>query len=158
MSLEIERKFLVNGPFKQLVRSSVRISQGYLCCDEERTVRVRLWGDEGRLTIKGRSTDNGLTRFEWEIPIDKNDALELLQLCLPGRIDKTRYLVDWGNLTFEVDEFYGDNEGLLIAEVELPSADTPVDLPPFIGREVTGDEHYYNSYLARHPYLQHSPR
>lgn len=140
------------GPFKQLARDSVRIRQGYLCSDEDRTVRVRLWGDEGRLTVKGRSTAGGLSRPEWEVPIGREDAEQLLQLCLPGIIDKTRYLVPWNGLTFEVDEFYGENEGLLMAEVELPQADTRVALPPFIDKEVTGDERYYNSYLALHPY------
>lgn len=152
MKQEIERKFLVAGPFKQLARGSVRIRQGYLCSDEDRTVRVRLWGDEGRLTVKGRSTAGGLSRPEWEVPIGREDAEQLLQLCLPGIIDKTRYLVPWDGLTFEVDEFYGENEGLLMAEVELPQTDTRIALPPFIGKEVTGDERYYNSYLALHPY------
>ena len=153
--LEIERKFLVVGDdYKRLAFSSSRIQQGYICSGHGRTVRVRLRDDRGYLTIKGPSVDGGLSRYEFEKEITKEEAEQLMQLCEPGLIDKTRYLVKSGKHTFEVDEFYGENEGLVMAEVELGSADEPYEKPDFIGKEVTGDRRYYNSHLRKNPFSQ----
>jgi len=151
--LEIERKFLVRGDgYKQQARSSSRIKQGYICSGHGRTVRVRLRDEQAFLTIKGPSLDGGLSRYEFEKEITVDEALSLFRLCEPGVIDKTRYLVDCGKHTFEVDEFYGDNEGLVMAEVELSSPDEPYEKPDFIGEEVTGDHRFYNSHLRQNPY------
>ena len=153
--LEIERKFLVVGDdYKRLAFSSSRIQQGYICSGHGRTVRVRLRDDCGYLTIKGPSVDGGLSRYEFEKEITKEEAEQLMQLCEPGLIDKTRYLVKSGKHTFEVDEFYGENEGLVMAEVELGSVDEPYEKPDFIGKEVTGDRRYYNSHLRKNPFSQ----
>lgn len=152
MAQEIERKFLVNGEFKSLAYQLVRIIQGYLCSVPERTVRVRIREEQGFITIKGRSDSDGLSRYEWEKQITVEDARELLQLCEPGVIDKTRYLVGVGNHVFEVDEFYGENEGLVLAEVELKSKDEPFERPGWLGAEVTGDLRYYNGMLSKRPY------
>lgn len=151
--LEIERKFLVRGDgYKRQARSSSRIKQGYICSGHGRTVRVRLRDTQAFLTIKGPSLDGGLSRYEFEKEITFDEALSLFRLCEPGVIDKTRYLVDYGNHTFEVDEFYGENEGLVMAEVELSSPDEPYEKPDFIGKEVTGDHRFYNSHLRQNPY------
>jgi len=151
--LEIERKFLVrDSSYKQLATSSSRIKQGYICSGHGRTVRVRTRGEQAFLTIKGPSVDGGLTRYEFEKEITLDEAEHLFRLCEPGIIDKTRYLVPSGPHTFEVDEFYGDNEGLVMAEVELSRPNQPYEAPPFIGREVTGDRRYYNSNLRQYPY------
>lgn len=155
MAMEIERKFLVNGDdYRRQAYASDRIKQGYICSGHGRTVRVRLRGDRGYLTIKGPSLDGGLSRYEFEKEISPEEAEQLFRLCEPGVIDKTRYLVKSpdGHHTFEVDEFYGDNEGLIMAEVELGSADEPFEKPDFIGVEVTGDRRYYNSQLRKNPY------
>ena len=152
MAQEIERKFLVAGGFKAEVFKSTRIIQGYLSSVPERTVRVRVKGDKGFLTIKGIGSQSGASRFEWEKEIPLADAKELMKLCEPGMIDKTRYLVASGNHTFEVDEFYGDNEGLVIAEVELKHENESFEKPSFIGEEVTGIVKYYNSFLMKCPY------
>lgn len=151
--LEIERKFLVrDSSYKQLATSSSHIKQGYICSGHGRTVRVRTRGEQAFLTIKGPSVDGGLTRYEFEKEITLDEAEHLFRLCEPGIIDKTRYLVPSGPHTFEVDEFYGDNEGLVMAEVELSRPNQPYEAPPFIGREVTGDRRYYNSHLRQYPY------
>jgi len=153
--MEIERKFLVrDSSYRQQARSSSHIRQGYISSERGCTVRVRLRDDEAFLTIKGPSADGGLSRYEFEKAISREEGEQLLKLCQPGIIDKTRYLVDSGNHTFEVDEFHADNQGLVVAEVELRSADEPYVAPPFIGREVTGDRRYYNSHLRQHPYCQ----
>lgn len=153
MSQEIERKFLVkDSSYKNMAFSSSRIIQGYICSDRGRTVRVRIRDEKGFITIKGASTDNGLSRYEWEHEIPVEEARELMKLCQPGMIDKTRYLVKSGKHTFEVDEFYGENEGLVVAEVELSSVDEEYEVPPFLGEEVTGQVKYYNSFLMRNPY------
>ena len=150
---EIERKFLVkDGRYKEQAFDSSRIRQGYICSGHGRTVRVRIRDTRGYLTIKGPSTNGGLSRYEFEKEISLDEAEHLMQLCEPGLIDKTRYLVKSGQHTFEVDEFYGENEGLVIAEVELGSEDEPYEKPDFIGKEVTGDRRYYNSYLRAHPF------
>ena len=149
---EIERKFLVtDDSYRSLAVSHSEILQGYICSGHGHTVRVRTRGDKGYLTIKGPSTD-GISRFEWEKEITLADARELFTLCHDGRIEKTRYLVPNGKHTIEVDEFHGENEGLVFAEIELGAVDEPFERPPFLGAEVTGDPHYYNAYISKHPY------
>ncbi len=154
MHFEIERKFLVTGEFKSQTFQSDRIIQGYIASGNGRTVRVRIRGEKGYLTIKGPSNSLGLARYEWEKEIPLQEARELLLICEPGVIDKTRYLVKGpdGRHTWEVDEFYGDNEGLVMAEVELESEDDPYEKPAFIGREVTGDRRFYNSHMRHFPF------
>ena len=151
---EIERKFLVSGDFKSEAVSSTHIRQAYINQAGGRTVRVRIRDDKAFLTIKGPSLDGGLSRFEWEIEIPLADAEQLMQLRVTPLVDKRRYLVPFGGHTFEVDEFYGDNEGLVMAEVELASVDEDFERPDWLGAEVTGDRRYYNSHLARHPYKE----
>lgn len=151
--VEIERKFLVVGDaYRAMAYSSSRMRQGYICVMSGKTVRVRMRDAKGYLTIKGPSHDGGLSRYEFEKEITPDEASHLLALCEGSIIDKTRYLVRQGSHVFEVDEFHGDNEGLVIAEVELSAPDEPFDKPPFIGAEVTGDRRYYNSFLSHHPY------
>lgn len=153
MSLEIERKFLVVGEFKSLATNCTHIQQGYIASGNGRTVRVRIRGDKGYLTIKGPSGKAGLARYEWEREIPLADARDLMTLCEPGIIDKHRYLVPQPDgHVWEVDEFHADNEGLVMAELELRCEDEPYHLPPFIGREVTGDRRFYNSHMRRNPY------
>ena len=153
MSLEIERKFLVkNDDFKSESYAQKSIKQGYLNSDKNRTVRVRIADEKAFMTIKGKSNATGTTRFEWEKEIDKTEAESLLLLCEPSIIDKTRYLVKVGNHTFEVDEFYGDNQGLTVAEVELNSETETFTKPSWLGKEVTGDVKYYNSSISKHPF------
>ena len=152
MGLEIERKFLVKGDYKTQATSSTRIKQGYICSERGRTVRVRLRDAKAYLTIKGPSRDNGLSRYEFEKEITFDEALSLFALCEPGIVDKVRWLVPAGNHTFEVDEFFGDNAGLVVAEVELSRADEFFIKPDFIGKEVTGDRRYYNSQLRKNPF------
>ena len=152
MAQEIERKFLVAGDFKPEVFKSTRIIQGYLCSVPERTVRVRVKGDKGFITVKGIGSQSGASRFEWEKEIPATEAEQLLAICEPGVIDKTRYLVKSGEHTFEVDEFYGDNDGLTVAEVELASEDEAFVKPEWLGEEVTGDVKYYNSMLMKNTY------
>ena len=157
MAQEIERKYLVlDDSFKREAFSKSHIQQGYICSERGRTVRVRIRDSRAYITIKGPSTDNGLTRYEFEQEIPLVDAEQLMQLCEPGIIDKTRWLVKSGDHTFEVDEFHGDNDGLIVAEVELKSADETPVIPHFIGKEVTGDRRYYNSQLRQHPYCHWS--
>ncbi len=152
--MEIEKKFLVKGDFKAAAYKAVRITQGYLSSNPERTVRVRIRGDKGFLTIKGISNASGAARFEWEKEIPVDEAKSLLELAEPGVIDKTRYLVKNtdGKHTWEVDEFYGDNAGLTVAEVELEDENEPFDKPAWLGEEVTGNPKYFNSMLVKHPY------
>ena len=151
---EIERKFLVKGDdFKRQSFSSSRIKQGYICSGKGHTVRVRIRDDKGFLTIKGPSDDKRMKRYEFEKEVTLDEAEHLMQLCEPGIIDKTRYLVKSGDHTFEVDEFYGDNDGLVMAEVELSSEEEPYEKPHFIGREVTGDRRFYNSHLRQMPFI-----
>jgi adenylate cyclase len=150
--LEIERKFLVSGEFKSLAAESTRIVQGYLSSVPGRTVRVRIKGDKGFITVKGISSASGATRFEWEKEIPISEARELLDICEPGIIDKMRYLVEAKPYTYEIDEFFGENEGLTIAEIELPSEDALFAKPEWLGKEVTGDARYYNSVLVKKPY------
>ena len=152
MAQEIERKFLVKGDFKSEAFKSTRITQGYLSSVPERTVRVRVKGDKGFITIKGIGNESGASRFEWEKEIPVDEVRDLLKICEPGVIDKTRYLVKNDDLTFEVDEFYGDNDGLTVAEIELPDEDTQFNRPAWLGEEVTGDVRFYNSMLMKNPY------
>lgn len=154
MAIEIERKFLVAGDFKSLATSSSRILQGYICSQRGRTVRVRLRDEEAFLTIKGPSLNGGLSRYEFEKPISKSEALSLMTLCEPGIIDKVRWLVPFGHHVFEVDEFFGENEGLVVAEVELNAEEESFESPLFLGKEVTGDRRFYNSQLRLHPYKE----
>ena len=152
MPQEIERKFLVTGEYKSQAYAQNHIVQGYISSARGRTVRVRIRDDKGYLTIKGASNESGTSRYEWEKEIPLNEAEELMRICEPGIIDKTRYLGRSGKHVFEVDEFYGGNDGLVVAEVELASEDEPFEKPAFIGREVTGDIRYYNSQLMKHPF------
>ena len=153
MAQEIERKFLVlDDSFKHEAFSKSHIQQGYICSERGRTVRVRIRDDRAYLTIKGPSENGGLTRYEFEREIPLEDGHQMMQLCEPGIIDKTRWLVKSGKHTFEVDEFHGDNEGLVVAEVELSYEDEPYKKPHFIGKEVTGDRRYYNSQLRLCPF------
>ena len=152
MALEIERKFLVQRGYREQATGYRRIVQGYLCSVPERTVRVRIAGDQGFLTIKGIGGGSGASRYEWEREIPVAEADALLALCEPGVIDKIRYLVPVGRHTFEVDEFHGENGGLVIAEVELASEEEAFERPSWLGAEVTGDPRYYNSALMKQPY------
>lgn len=153
MALEIERKFLVkDNRYKRQAYDATRIVQGYICSAGGRTVRVRVRGEKGYLTIKGPSGEGGLGRYEWEKEIPLTEAEELMKICEPGMIDKTRYLVQSGKHVFEVDEFYGENTGLVMAEVELASEEETYECPDFIGEEVTGDVRFYNSFLMKNPY------
>ena len=154
MGQEIERKFLVKGDFKCFATGKYRIKQGYLSSAKGRTVRVRIKEDKGYLTIKGEAGESGVSRYEWETEIPVAEAEELLALCEPGLIDKTRYLVPAGEFTFEVDEFYGDNEGLIIAEIELKSESDQFQKPGWLGEEVTEDRRYYNSVLIKNPFTR----
>lgn len=151
--VEIERKFCVaSADFKDKASKKYAIKQGYLNSHPERTVRVRTQGDKGFLTIKGKSNEAGTSRLEWETEISLKDAEQLLLLCEKGAIDKMRYEVKVGKHTFEVDEFYGENSGLLMAEIELTDENEQFEKPDWLGPEVTGDKRYYNSYLSNHPY------
>ncbi len=149
---EIERKFLVtDDSYRALAYEKSEILQGYICSGHGHTVRVRTRGDKGYLTIKGPSMD-GISRFEWEKEITLQDARELFTLCRTGRVEKTRYLVRNGKHIVEVDEFHGENEGLVFAEIELSEVDEAFTRPSFLGNEVTGDSRYYNAYISKHPY------
>lgn len=149
---EIEKKYLVSDGFRGFVSRSVHIRQGYLNSDPMRTVRVRICGDEAFLTVKGPDSEDGPGHFEWETSIGTDDALRLMPLCERGAVEKIRHLVPWCGHVIEVDEFLGDNAGLIIAETELASAQESFPLPDWIGREVTSDRRYSNSYLASHPF------
>lgn len=151
--IEIERKYLVkNDSFISLSTKQFAIAQGYLSTDPERTVRVRLRDHEAFLTIKGKSSADGLSRSEWEYRIPVTDAQEMLQRCAQPPIEKIRYIIPFGKYNFEVDVFLGANQGLIIAELELDDAQVALDLPDWIGEEVTGVKKYYNAYLSKHPY------
>jgi len=150
---EIERKFLVkNDDYKKESFKEYRIVQGFLSTVPERTVRVRIKGNKGYLTIKGIGNKSGTSRYEWEKEISLKDSKELLEICESGVIDKTRYNINSGKHTFEVDQFHGDNEGLIIAEIELSSENEKFRKPKWIGLEVTGNSKYYNSMLSKNPF------
>lgn len=151
--LEIERKFLVkNLDFIDLATTKNRIVQGYLNSTPERTVRVRIKGNKGFLTIKGIGNESGTTRMEWEKEIDVQDAEQLLTLCEKGAIDKIRHEIPVGNHIYEVDIFYGENEGLIMAEIELQTENEVFEKPFWLGEEITSDKRYYNAYLSNNPY------
>ena len=152
MFQEIERKFLVKGDFAKEIFQTTEIKQGYLCRDNGITVRVRIKGDKGFLTIKGRRI--GISRFEWEKEITVEEALALLEQTDSGCIEKTRHMVKNtdGRHIWEVDEFHGDNEGLVVAEIELADENEPFDIPEWVGDEVTDDKRYYNAQLLQNPY------
>lgn len=153
--IEIERKFLVKSPeFKEQATGCSHFVQGYITSPPAKTVRVRIADDKAYLTIKGSGSASGMSRFEWEMEIPGRDALALLGICEGGVIEKDRYYVPFAGHTFEVDEFFGDNEGLVMAEVELSSEDEAFEKPEWLGQEVTGDSRYYNSSLRKHPYIQ----
>ncbi|MCZ4317742.1 CYTH domain-containing protein [Aequorivita viscosa] len=150
---EIERKFLVTSEaFKNEAHKRTHIVQGFLNTNPERTVRIRTRANDGFLTVKGKANKSGLSRFEWEKQISLSEAEDLLHLCEPGIIEKTRYEVSSGDHTFEVDEFKGENEGLIIAEIELGSENEPFSKPEWLGEEVTGNIKYYNSQLSKNPF------
>ena len=147
--IEIERKFLVKAyDYRKEAHRKTKIIQGYLTKDPKRTVRVRIREDQGFLTIKGMSSEDGLSRFEWEKEIPLNEAQELITLCLPTVIEKTRYEVTYKGVLFEVDEFEGPHSGLVVVEVELNSTEDIFEIPKWVDKEVTGDKKYYNSYLS----------
>ena len=155
MNTEIERKFLVKGDFKEFAKKSYKIAQGFLSTVPETTVRIRIRDNQGFITVKGISNDSGTTRFEWEKEILLEEAENLLKLCEPTIIEKVRYIIPTGsNLFFEVDEFYGKNKGLVVAEIELPSEDTKFNKPIWLGEEVTGQIKYYNSMIAKYPFCK----
>ncbi len=151
--IEIERKFLVTSDkFKSEAFKTSEIKQGYLNSNPERTTRIRVLDKQAFITIKGKSSDSGLSRFEWEKEIAVDEALELLKLCEPGAIDKIRYFVKSEEFTFEIDEFFGYNKGLVMAEIELISEKDTFKKPDWLGEEVTGDNRYYNSQLSKNPF------
>ena len=150
--VEIERKFLIKNAQFLKSYNGKRITQGYLTTDPSRTVRVRIQGETGTITIKGKSNDSGLSRYEWEKEIPLAEAESLLKLALPGAIDKTRYIINVEGLDYEVDVFHGLNEGLLLAELELEHESQVFSKPDWLGVEVTGDKRYYNSYLSEKPF------
>jgi adenylate cyclase len=151
--IEIERKYLVTSlEFKNEYYTKNEIAQGYLSSNPERTVRVRIKGNKGYLTIKGIGNESGASRFEWEKEIELNEAKQLLKLCEKGVIEKTRYEVKSGNHIIEVDEFHGDNNGLIIAEIELENENDSIEKPHWLGIEVTNDERYYNSFISLNPF------
>ncbi len=155
--LEIERKFSVKSTnFLANAKESYKITQGYLNTDKNRTVRIRIKGEKGFITVKGLSSADGLSRFEWEKEINIKDAEALLLLCEDFVIDKTRYLIPFDTIVFEVDVFEGANEGLVIAEVELETTDQQFDKPEWLGEELTGDERFYNAYLSNVPFTSWS--
>ncbi len=151
--IEIERKFLVkSNDYKSEATSKKRIVQGFLNTHPKRTVRVRIKGNNGFLTIKGISNEAGTTRFEWEKEIAVSEAEALLKICEETVIEKTRYEIPEGSYMFEVDEFMAENEGLVIAEIELKNENDPFERPKWLGEEVTGQLKYYNSLLSKKPY------
>ncbi|MDO5524359.1 MAG: CYTH domain-containing protein [Bacteroidia bacterium] len=154
MGYEIERKFLVNGDYKSQSHKNFRIRQGYLALSGVSVVRVRIKGERAYVTIKSALEENTIKRNEWEYEVPVADAEEMLLLCEEAVVEKTRYLINVGTHVFEVDEFYGNNEGLLIAEVELGHEDEPYEKPAWLGAEVTGNVRYYNSFLSIHPYKE----
>jgi CYTH domain-containing protein len=156
MGVEIERKFLLKTDDWRALGIPVHYAQGYLIADGERTVRIRVAGENGYLTIKGRS--HGFSRLEYEYPVPKKEALEMLQLSITPVIEKYRTKVLYEGKIWEIDEFKGDNEGLVMAEIELKSEDEPFSIPPWIAEQVTGDIRYFNSHLAVYPFKNWSSK
>lgn len=151
MGVEIERKFLTAGDTWKKLASGTAYRQGYLCADRERSVRVRTIADKGFITVKGASVGLSRLEYEYEIPVEDANAL-LDRLCRKPLIEKQRYKIEHGGCIWEVDEFFGENEGLIVAEIELENEDQPFDKPEWVGKEVTGDPRYFNANLIRHPY------
>lgn len=149
MATETERKFLVKGDYKKFAVKAINIIQGYLIVDPAKTIRVRITDDEAFLTIKSPRKDRVLSRGEWEFRIPVNDAVDLLEISLPGRVIKTRYIIPAGDFKYEVDEFHDKNEGLVVAEIELRSEEDVFEKPDWLGEEVTGDPRYYSSMLIK---------
>jgi CYTH domain-containing protein len=149
MATETERKFLVKSEFRHLAVREIKIIQSYLSIDSGKTIRLRIADDKAFLTVKSRPQKNSITRNEWEVEIKVRDAEEMMQICLPGRIVKTRYLVPAGKHTFEIDVFHEKNEGLVIAEIELAFDDEQFEKPSWLGEEVTGNPRYYNANLIK---------
>jgi CYTH domain-containing protein len=153
INMEIERKFLVkDDSFMDKTFKKKHIRQGFICADKERTVRVRITDNESFLTIKSATNERGWSRYEFETPISSKDAEELIKLCLPGIIEKVRHYVKYKGYTWEVDVFFGENEGLTVAEIELESEEDMFELPSWIDREVSGDIRYYNALLSKNPF------
>ncbi|MBN2765203.1 MAG: CYTH domain-containing protein [Paludibacteraceae bacterium] len=151
--IEIERKFLAaNESWRHEISKTYRITQGYMCADKLRTVRIRIRDNEAFITIKGKSSDGGLSRYEWEKQIYYEDGIALLSLCDPRKIDKYRHEVIYDGKLFEIDEFVGDNEGLILIEVELMNVNEQFNAPEWLGMEVTGDFRFYNSFLTKKPF------
>jgi adenylate cyclase len=149
MATETERKFLIKSEFQHLAVKEIKIVQAYLSIDPDKTIRLRIADQTAYLTIKSRPLENSITRNEWEFQIPFIDASEMMSICLPGRIVKTRYLIPSGKHTFEVDVFHEKNEGLIIAEIELNSDDEPFIKPSWLGEEITGMPQYYNANLIK---------
>jgi CYTH domain-containing protein len=155
MPLEIERKYLISKDLwnkEESRHSGIHYYQGYLCTSSENTVRVRVAGEKAYITIKGQTIGFARPEFEYEIPV--TDALLMFKMCVGPIIEKKRYKVEFASKLWEVDVFEGDNQGLIIAEIELKSTDETFELPPWIEQEVTGDKHYYNSYLSKNPFCK----
>lgn len=151
--IEIERKYLVKSDdFKSVFSKKNDIAQGYLSSVAERTVRVRIKGEKGFLTIKGIGNETGISRFEWEKEIAVDEAKQLLKLCEKGVIEKTRYEVNYQNHIIEIDVFHGENEGLILAEIELKDENETIEKPDWLGEEVTNDKRYYNSYISQNSF------
>jgi adenylate cyclase len=149
MAIETERKFLVKGEFRHLVSKEIRIRQYYLSIEPSKTIRIRITDDKAYITIKGRSKGKSISKSEWEFAVPVKDAEEMTALCIPGEIEKTRYLIPAGKHTFEVDVFHGKNDGLIIAEIELSTEDELFEKPEWLGEEVTGSPAYYNANLIK---------
>lgn len=149
MAKETERKFLVKGDFEKFVVHRINIIQGYLSVDPLKTIRIRIADDQAFLTVKSPRKTGFLERGEWEFAIPVEDARELMEICLPGRVIKTRHIIPAGKHKFEVDVFHDKNEGLIVAEIELDSEDDVFDKPEWLGEEVTGDPRYYSSMLIK---------
>ncbi|MCE5347563.1 MAG: CYTH domain-containing protein [Bacteroidales bacterium] len=149
MATETERKFLVKNEFKHLAVKEINIIQSYLSIHPDKTIRLRITDDRAFLTIKSRISGRKIAKSEWEFPVPVSDAREMMNICLPGKIVKTRYLIPSGSHTFEVDVFHDKNEGLVIAEIELKSEDEYFDKPDWLGEEVTGKPEYYNANLIK---------
>ena len=149
MATETERKFLVKGKFKHLAVKKIRITQSYISIDPDKTIRIRVADDKAFLTIKSLISEKSIARSEWEFPISLSDSNEMMHVCLPGKIVKTRYLVPSAKHTFEIDVFHDKNEGLIIAEIELSAEDEQFEKPDWLGEEVTGKPEYYNANLIK---------
>ena len=149
MGKEIERKFLVKGEFRHLSVREINVIQTYLSIDDHKTIRLRIADDKAYLTVKGGAEENSITRSEWDIQIPVQDAMDMMRLCLPGKIVKTRYLIPHGKHTYEVDVFHDLNDGLIIAELELESENENYEKTDWLGEEVTGSPEYYNANLIK---------